>query len=48
MKMKIGTIRNAGLIALSVGTAYGLGVISCVWWELKFISKCCTTDEKNK
>lgn len=32
---KIKDLRNAAVVTLAIGAAYGLGIISCVWWELK-------------
>ena len=31
--------RDVGVTILALGVAYGLGVVSCVYWELKLIVK---------
>lgn len=42
---KIKDIRDAGIVVLSLSTAYGLGVLSCIYWELKFVA---TYDAKSR
>ena len=33
------TLRNVSLTALALGTAYGLGIITCVYLEVKLFAE---------
>ena len=34
-------LRDISVAALALGTAYGLGILSCVYWEIKIFAECC-------
>lgn len=40
------TLRDIAITGLALGTAYGLGVLSCVYFELKLV--CEVLEERNK
>lgn len=37
--MKLKDLRDLSVTVLALGTAYGLGVLSCVYWELKVLAE---------
>ena len=41
------TCRNAALMMLALGTAYGLGIISCVVYEVKLFSEVAAATKKD-
>lgn len=43
--------KNVGITALALGTAYGLGILSCVVYEVKLFAMACEAtknDSKDK
>ena len=40
------TCRNAALMMLALGTAYGLGIISCVVYEVKLFAEVAAATKK--
>lgn len=40
-------LRDAAVVVLALGTAYGLGVISCVAYEIKLLAECSRGTEKS-
>ena len=45
---KLRGLRNASIVILALGTAYGLGVLSCVYWELKLLATYSNVSNKAK
>lgn len=41
-------LTNAAVMVVALGTAYGLGIISCVAWEVKLLAEAVTEVEKSK
>ena len=37
---KLKNLTNFSITVLALGTAYGLGILSCVYWEIKLIAEC--------
>ena len=44
---KIKDLRDAAVVTLALGTAYGLGVLSCVYWEVKALGEFCNPTKKD-
>ena len=40
--------RDVSIAVLALGTAYGLGILSCVYWELKFLATCSNHSKNEK
>lgn len=40
-------IRDIAVATLALGTAYGLGILSCVAFEIKLFAECCEATKKN-
>ena len=38
--------RDAGITLLALGTAYGLGILSCIVYEVKLFVECCEATKK--
>lgn len=34
-------LKGLAITAMALGTAYGLGILSCVYWELKLFADIC-------
>lgn len=40
-------LRDAGIALLALGTAYGLGILSCVVYEVKLFAELCEATKKD-
>lgn len=40
--------RDAAVTVLALGTAYGLGILSCVVYEVRLFVECCEATKKQK
>lgn len=40
--------KDVAVVTLALGTAFGLGVISCVAWEIKMFAECCAACKADK
>lgn len=40
-------LRDVGITVLALGTAYGLGIISCVVYEIKLFADVCDATKKD-
>ena len=46
--MKLKDLRDLSVTVVALGTAYGLGVLSCVYWELKALAGVCQESKESK
>jgi hypothetical protein len=44
---KLKTLRDISVTVLALGTAYGLGVLSCVYFEAKLLAECVQASKKD-
>ena len=40
--------RDVAVMVLALGTAYGLGILSCVIYEVKLFVECCEATKKRR